>query len=77
MAIGGGIGGSADCGQVAAISSTDTTTPETISGLAEVFKPPSDIGMGSPPLSGGLGQMGQLTNTMPADTQVLIYISLQ
>ena len=63
-------GMSGDCGQVAAISSTDTSTPETLSGLADVFKPPSDIGLGSPTHMGSGGQMGMGANSMPADTQV-------
>ena len=73
-------GGSVADGQVAAISSTDPT-PETISGLAEAFKPPADPllttgGLGSPSLvagqqqqvhpKGGQGQGGQVQ----ANTQV-------
>ena len=69
-------GMSGDCGQVAAISSTDTSTPETLSGLADVFKPPSDIGLGSPTHMGGGGQMGMGANSMPADTQVRFVLAL-
>ena len=44
-------------GQVAAISSTDPT-PDTISGLAEAFKPPADLGSGSHGSPGGLSLGG-------------------
>ena len=58
-------------GQVAAISSTDPT-PDTISGLAEAFKPPSaelgaSGGHGSP---GGLSLSGHSHGGHQADTQV-------
>ena len=61
-------------GQVAAISSTDPT-PDTISGLAEAFKPPSaelgaSGGHGSP---GGLSLSGHSHGGHQADTQVIIY----
>lgn len=56
-------------GQVAAISSTDPT-PDTITGLAEAFKPPADLGQsnGSP----GLGNLNHSTMSSgghQADTQ--------
>ena len=59
-------------GQVAAISSTDPT-PDTISGLAEAFKPPSaELGVsgghGSP---GGLSLSGHSHGGHQADTQVI------
>ena len=64
-------------GQVAAISSTDPT-PDTISGLAEAFKPPSaELGA-----SGGHGSPGGLSlgghgghGGHQADTQVRIILS--
>eukprot|EP00088_Acartia_fossae_P059628 TRINITY_DN7094_c0_g1_i5.p1 TRINITY_DN7094_c0_g1~~TRINITY_DN7094_c0_g1_i5.p1 ORF type:complete len:693 (+),score=109.25 TRINITY_DN7094_c0_g1_i5:39-2081(+) len=71
--VAGGAGAVTDCGQVAAISSTDPT-PETLTGLTEVFKPPTDINLSSPNVVGGMGggggggQNGE-PNTMPADTQ--------
>ena len=49
-------------GQVAAISSTDPT-PETISGLAEAFKPPPD------PTEGGLGSPAVSLPNLPHNTQ--------
>ena len=65
-------------GQVAAISSTDPT-PDTISGLAEAFKPPSaELGA-----SGGHGSPGGLSlgghgghGGHQADTQVSIILSI-
>lgn len=65
-------------GQVAAISSTDPT-PDTISGLAEAFKPPSaELGA-----SGGHGSPGGLSlgghgghGGHQADTQVTLVLSI-
>ena len=58
-------------GQVAAISSTDTT-PDTITGLAEAFKPPADLSQGAGPGgSPGLTMPGLTQHTQPhslADT---------
>ena len=72
-----GAGAVTDCGQVAAISSTDPT-PETLTGLTEVFKPPTDINLSSPNvvgsqqhgMGGGGGSQNGESNAMPADTQV-------
>ena len=55
-------------GQVAAISSTDPT-PDTITGLAEAFKPPAELQSNGSPGLAGLNHSSMSSGGHQADTQ--------